>query len=125
MVKLNNRTYLKDIRKRLRNHSTAAEATLWKTLKKKQVAGLKFRRQHAVGNYILDFYCPEIQLGIELDGEFHAGPAAEEDDRNRDSYFNSPGIEVLHFENRWVFEYPQDIVEAILEVKTKRTQQKS
>jgi len=50
MVKLHNRTYLKDIRKSLRNHSTAAEATLWKTLKNKQIGGLKFRRQHAVGN---------------------------------------------------------------------------
>ena len=120
MVKLSNRTYLKDFRKNLRNHSTSAEATLWKVLKNRQVAGLKFRRQHAVGNYILDFYCPELKLGIELDGEFHAGPVAEEMDRERDAFLNSLEIEVLHFENRWVFEYPKDIVEAILEVKDKR-----
>ncbi len=122
MVKLYNHAYLKDFRKRLRNHSTSAEATLWKILKNRQVAGLKFRRQHAVGNHILDFYCPEIKLGIELDGEFHASPVAEEKDRERDSFFNSLGIEVLHFENRWVFEYLQDIIEAIGEVKAKRTQ---
>ncbi len=84
---------------------------------------MKFRRQHAVGNYILDFYCPEIQLGIELDGEFHSGPVAEEKDRERDSYFNSLDIEILHFENRWVFEYPKDMIEAILEVKAKRKRQ--
>ncbi|MGG6496092.1 UNVERIFIED_CONTAM: DUF559 domain-containing protein, partial [Bacteroidetes bacterium 56_B9] len=45
-------------RKELRNHSTSAEATLWKMLKGKQIAGLKFRHQHSVGPYILDFYCP-------------------------------------------------------------------
>ena len=53
-------------RKELRNHSTSAEATLWKMLKGKQIAGLKFRRQHSVGPYILDFYCPQIKLAIEL-----------------------------------------------------------
>ena len=120
MTQLNNRPYLKGFRKNLRTHSTSAEATLWKILKNKQVSGLKFRRQHSVGNYILDFYCPKIKLGIELYGEVHTGAFGEEKDRERDAYLNEQGIEVIHFENRWVFEYPQDIIDAILAVMEKR-----
>ncbi|HBL76182.1 MAG: hypothetical protein A2W90_10180 [Bacteroidetes bacterium GWF2_42_66] len=120
MHKYNNHPFLKDFRRDLRNHSTSAEATLWKTLQRKQVGGLKFRRQHSVGKYILDFYCPEMKLAIELDGESHVGHFAEARDRERDEFLNSLGIEVLRFENRWVFEYPQDIIDAVLEVKEKR-----
>ena len=119
MPKLNNRPSLKSYRKNLRNHSTAAEATLWKLLRNKQVESLKFRRQHSIGNYILDFYCPQLQLAIELDGEVHSGTYSEEKDRERDSFLNHQGIQVIHFENRWVYEYPQDIVEEILKVKNK------
>ena len=120
MDNLNNRPYLKAIRKSLRNHSTSAEATLWKTLQHRKVANLKFRRQHSIGNYVLDFYCPSLKLGIELNGEFHSGPVVEQKDRDRDSELKKLGIEVLHFENRWVFEYLQDIIEAIEEVKKRK-----
>ncbi|WP_299582593.1 endonuclease domain-containing protein [uncultured Sunxiuqinia sp.] len=120
MVRLNNHNYLKNYRKGLRSHSTAAEASLWKLLKNKQVAKLKFRRQHSIGNYILDFYCPGLQLAIELDGETHAGYHAEEKDRERDAFMKQNGIEVLHFENRWVYEYPQDIIEEIEKVKERK-----
>lgn len=116
-MKLHNRPYLKSFRKSLRNNSTSAEAYLWKLLKNKQVGGLKFRRQHSVGNYILDFYCPELNLAIELDGEIHSGHVAEQIDRDRDEYLSNQNIKILHFENRWVFEAPQDIIEEILEVK--------
>ena len=89
-------------RKELRNHSTSAEATLWKMLKGKQIAGLKFRRQHSVGPYILDFYCPQIKLAIELDGEVHN---RQQDYGEQRSYFLNrvEDIEVLRFENRTVF----------------------
>ena len=72
MPRLHNNKFLKPIRKLLRNQSTAAEATLWKMLNKGQVGGLKFRRQHSVGKFILDFYCSKLRLCIELDGEVHA-----------------------------------------------------
>ena len=67
-----NKPELKSVRKDLRNMSTSAEATLWKLIKGQQIDGLKFRRQHSVGPYILDFYCPQFRLGIELDGEVHS-----------------------------------------------------
>lgn len=68
MPEIHNRKHLEQFRKDLRNNSTSAEATLWKYLKGKQL-GKKFRRQHSVGNYILDFYCASDRIAIELDGQ--------------------------------------------------------
>ena len=113
-MKLHNHKYLKNIRKHLRNNSTAAEAELWKIVKHSQIGGYKFRRQHSVGKYILDFYCPKLKLAIELDGEPHADLQAIARDNERDEYLAAYGISVLHFENRWVFEYPEVIREEIL-----------
>jgi very-short-patch-repair endonuclease len=61
-MELHNRKFYKPIRKHLRNNSTAAEATLWQMLKKRQLNGYKFRRQHSIGNYIVDFFCYELIL---------------------------------------------------------------
>ncbi len=116
---LNNRKSLKPFRKYLRNNSTSAEANLWSILKNKQVGGLKFRRQHSVGKYILDFYCPEILLCIELDGEYHANPAVMAKDIERDDYLNQLSITVIRYENRWVYEYPEVIIADILGFKVK------
>ena len=92
----------KSARKNLRNCSTSAEATLWKLIKDKQIDGLKFRRQHSVGSYILDFYCPQIKLAIELDGEVHN--RQQDYDEQRSYFLNRvEDIEVLRFENRTVF----------------------
>ena len=114
MVQLHNREYLKSIRKHLRNNSTAAEATLWKILKKNQVGNYKFRRQHSIGNFIVDFYCPALQLVIELDGEPHADLNSIAFDSKRDNFLNKNGITVLRYENRWVYEYPEVIIVDIL-----------
>lgn len=115
MPGLHNRRNIKPVRKHLRNHSTAAESTLWQMLKESQVGGYKFRRQHSVGKYILDFYCPGLKLAIELDGEPHANPVNHQLDMERDEYLNEVGITVLRYENRWVYEYPEVIIEEILE----------
>lgn len=101
-------------RKNLRNESTTAEAVLWVMLKGKQILGLKFRRQHSVGSYILDFYCPHLHLAIELDGEVHV--VREEYDEKRTAFLNKEGIHVLRFENRVVFENPELIINEIEEV---------
>lgn len=109
-----------DNRRQLRNHSTPAEATLWKMLRNKQVAALRFRRQHAVGPYILDFYCPAINLGIELDGQVHFNPRAQKKDLKRTKYINEKtGINILRFENKVVFKYPEMIITAIEEYAEK------
>ena len=99
-------------RRKFRNALTPAEAVLWRVLKERQVYVLKFRRQHSVGPYILDFYCPELKLAIELDGESHA--IREEYDEQRTDYlFRVAGITVLRFENRVVFEDLERIIEEI------------
>ncbi|TNF47006.1 MAG: DUF559 domain-containing protein [Bacteroidetes bacterium] len=115
MSTLHNQKYLKPIRKYLRNHATSAEATLWNMLKKSQVGGYKFRRQHSIGKYVVDFYCPSLQLVIELDGEPHADLVNIALDSERDEFINQHGIAVFRYENRWVFEYPEVIKQEILE----------
>jgi very-short-patch-repair endonuclease len=117
MSVIHNRKFLKTFRKSLRNNSTVAEATLWKILKDKKVGGLKFRRQHSVGNFILDFYCPELRLSIELDGESHANQAILTKDDERDNYLDQFSVTVLRYENRWVYEYPEEIIQDILKLR--------
>ena len=120
MAKLHNLQFLKPIRKQLRNNSTSAEATLWTILKNKQVGGYKFRRQHSVGSYVLDFYCPALQLAIELDGEPHADLLNIAQDAERDEWLNQQGITVFRYENRWVIEYPDVIKKYILKLGEKK-----
>ena len=120
MQRLHNRTEMKPIRKYLRNHATSAEAVLWTMLKNKQVGGLKFRRQHSIGKIVPDFYCPALQLVVELDGEPHATPSGIENDIKHDRFLNEHGIAVFRYENRWVFEYPDVIKNDILEFAKQR-----
>jgi very-short-patch-repair endonuclease len=123
MKKLHNLHSLKPTRKHLRNNSTSAEATLWAMLKNKQVGGYKFRRQHSVGKYVPDFYCPSLQLAIELDGEPHADLINIALDAERDEWLNQQGITVFRYENRWVFEYPDVIKNDILKFGEKKNRQ--
>ncbi|MEA1897003.1 MAG: endonuclease domain-containing protein, partial [Bacteroidota bacterium] len=115
-----NKKSLKQIRKTLRNYSTSAEAVLWTKLNKKQIEGLKFRRQHSIGNCVVDFYCSRLNLVIELDGEVHASYQDIIRDDKRDNYLNNLGIKVLRFENKVVFENPEEIICQVKMVKEKR-----
>ena len=72
--KIHNRKYLEKFRKKLRSNLTPAEAVLWSSLQRKQLEGRKFRRQHSIGNYIADFYCPSERIVVELDGAGHFTP---------------------------------------------------
>jgi very-short-patch-repair endonuclease len=107
-----NKKSLKNFRKKLRNNLTPAEAVLWKALQKRKLAGKKFRRQHSVGKYVVDFYCPAEKLAVELDGAGHYTLEGTKHDIERDDYLSSLGIKVLRFENKEVF----DNLEAVLEV---------
>jgi very-short-patch-repair endonuclease len=101
---INNLPNLKTFRKELRNNLTPAEARFWKVIQNKQFEGRKFRRQHSVGNYILDFYCPAEKLAIELDGQVHFNDSAREYDYERKLFLEHYGIKILRFENKRVFE---------------------
>ncbi len=77
----------------LRKNSTLSEVLLWKEIKNKKLLGLKFLRQRPIGKYILDFYCKEKNICIEIDGESHYGK--RERDNKRDEYLNKLGIKVI------------------------------
>ena len=98
-MKIHNRTYLKDRRQDLRNSLTPPEARLWKILKGKQILEFKFRRQHSIKNYIVDFYCPKAKLIIEIDGLQHNEPGICEEDIKRDTVLQGYGFTILRFSN--------------------------
>jgi very-short-patch-repair endonuclease len=99
-------------RRLLRNNATNAEAILWKALKGRGANGWKFRRQHGIGPYILDFYCPELKLCIEIDGSSHDNKYTQ--DINRTSYLNMQGIRVVRFDNSQVLANPEWVVSEIV-----------
>jgi len=102
--KIHNRKYLNEYRKGLRNNLTSAEATLWKALQKKKFKRRKFRRQHSIKNYIVDFYCASEKLIVELDGAGHLDFAQENYDHERTLQLEKLGFMILRFENKEVFE---------------------
>ena len=112
---LHNRKYLESRRKRLRNEGTKAEAVFWNYVKGKQLDGRKFRRQHSIGNYIVDFYCPGEKLIIELDGSVHDTEERVALDRIRQEYLEALGFTVLRFRNEEVFQATQVVLAKIRE----------
>jgi len=109
---IHNHPRLKERRQKLRNKATRAERLLWNVLKGKRLKGIKFRRQHSVDFFILDFYCPELKLAIEVDGPSHLNK--EEYDIFRQSHIESYGIEFLRFTNNDIYENLQGVTKLIL-----------
>jgi very-short-patch-repair endonuclease len=102
--RIHNLKYLEGKRKKLRNNLTSAEAFLWKYLQKRKLEGRKFRRQHSIENYIVDFYCAEEKLIIELDGQVHFNVVQQEYDEKRTKELEDLDFKVIRFENKQVFE---------------------
>ena len=98
--------------RRLRNAPTDAERRLWRMLRGRQVAGLRFRRQHPVGPYFADFACIEAGLIIEADGNQHS--EREPSDRLRDQCLAAAGFRVLRFSDREILTEPAQVADAIL-----------
>ena len=98
-MRLHNREGQKNFRRELRNRPTDAEHLLWYQLRGSRLDGRKFRRQHGIGPYIVDFYCPEEKLAIELDGDIHSEPEVIAHDKARDANLADQGIRVLRFGN--------------------------
>ena len=86
----------------LRNSMTQSEQILWEELRNKKLGGYKFRRQHPILKYILDFYCHKYKLAIELDGSIHDRPEQIEIDKNRSIDLEKNGLIVMRFRNREV-----------------------
>ncbi|HUR99712.1 MAG TPA: endonuclease domain-containing protein [Pyrinomonadaceae bacterium] len=101
-------------RRELRRGLTPAEARLWTLLKNSRLEGRKFRRQHSVGKYVLDFYCPSEKLAVELDGEGHFTLPAVSHDAERRRFLESYGIRVIRFENESVFKSEKSVLARII-----------
>ncbi|GAB3552261.1 endonuclease domain-containing protein [Spirosoma fluminis] len=110
---LNNLKILKPVRQALRNDATPAEQVLWGYLRGSQLGGRKFRRQHSVGFFVLDFYCPAERLAVELDGAVHDKPDARTYDEERQQAIESLGITVLRFPNDAVFRSVDQVLQTI------------
>ena len=90
-------TKLKEYARKLRNNSTYTEVQLWNYLKGKQLRGYDFDRQRPIDNFIVDFYCKDLMLAIEVDGESHYGN--REKDKKKDKRLNELGVTVLRFDD--------------------------
>jgi len=108
-----NRKEMGKYRTTLRNNLTSAEASLWNLLKHRKVSGYKFRSQHSIGKYIVDFCCPQEMIIIELDGNIHGEYQQIAKDEIRDNYLKNLGFTVLRFENKYVFQDPEFVLNEI------------
>ena len=99
----------------LRQEPTDAEARLWDALRGRRLDGLKFRRQHPYERFVLDFFCVEHQLVVELDGGVHAEPAQAARDAERTESLQSRGIRVLRFKNETVENEIETVLKQIQE----------
>ncbi|MHB9031840.1 MAG: endonuclease domain-containing protein [Anaerolineae bacterium] len=97
----------------LRTNQTPAEYRLWTRLSNRQLLGYKFRRQHIVGPYILDFYCPGAHLAVELDGDQHANAATLAYDQQRSRFLFTRGIRVIRFWNYEILDELESVLEQI------------
>jgi len=108
---MTDRKLLHQYAKDLRHHATPAEQILWKYLSGKQLMGLKFRRQHVIQPYIVDFYCREKKLVIEVDGGTHL--EQQEYDERREVYLKNKGFKIIRFINTDIKENISEVLKII------------
>ncbi|MEO8504528.1 MAG: DUF559 domain-containing protein [Acidobacteriota bacterium] len=101
--------------RRLRQHDTDAEHRLWEVLRDRRLGGKKFRRQHAVGRFVLDFYCPAEKVAVELDGAGHQAVDQIQYDEERTKLLHARSIRVLRFANEEVLLEPERVSDTILQ----------
>ena len=109
--------------RRLRSSMTDAEAKLWRAVRRNQIHNLSIRRQHPIGPYTLDFYCPSLRLGIELDGGQHAEKRGHHSDQKRTRWLASKDIIVIRFWNNDVLGNLEGVLSEIVRVATERSRQ--
>jgi len=104
----------------LRKTLSPPEAVLWRCLRNKGLQGLKFRRQHPLGPYILDFYCDAVRLTVEIDGASHQGEAQARHDARRDAWLAQQGIRTLRIPAQWIRQDLQGVLDQISRVANDR-----
>ncbi|MCP4660112.1 MAG: endonuclease domain-containing protein [bacterium] len=110
----------RDRARELRKRSTPAESALWKLLRDRRLSQFKFRRQHPLRHYILDFFCPQARVAVELDGEYHDDPDQTDLDEERTAELTVHDIRVVRFQNSEVLTDPDSVLEQLLEVLRSR-----
>lgn len=113
------RLELIEFARKLRQDATDAEVLLWACLRDRRVNGRKFRRQHPLDPYVLDFYCAELHLAVELDGGQHNSAEGKQHDAARERFLKSRGIETLRFTNHEMLKYADSVMNVIWD-KTRR-----
>jgi ATP-dependent helicase HrpA/adenine-specific DNA-methyltransferase len=104
----------------LRQVETWPERLVWRWLRDRRFSGYKFRRQHPLGDYYLDFFCEEAELNIELDGRQHGFPEQQKHDVEREKFLASRGIKTLRFWNSHLRRNAQSIRDTIFDELQKR-----
>jgi len=112
MTKIFNRFEIKERRRSLRKNMPSAEIVLWSKLKGGQLKDLKFRRQYSVGKFIVDFYCPNYKLAVEVDGQSHGD--SEKKDKERQKFIEGYGIKIIRVTNYKVYNNLNLVLEYIL-----------
>lgn len=97
----------------LRKQPTTAEKILWRAIRKRKLDGIKFRRQHVIHRFIVDFYCPKAKLAIEIDGDIHRFQV--EYDKARQEYLTEHGYRIIRFENQEVMNDLKSVLGRLLE----------
>jgi len=113
-MKIHNSPKMADKRRDLRIHETPEEKLLWERLRNKQLKNCKFKRQHSVGGYILDFYCCSKRIAIELDGLHHLDADKIRYDMARTELLQTYNIQVLRFMNQQITTDIQSVLDRIL-----------
>ncbi len=106
----------------LRKNMTDAEKLLWTFLRRKQLGGFRFRRQHPFEQYVLDFFCYEAMLAVELDGGQHNASDTHLRDKERTIFLNHHGIQVVRFWNHEVISNLEDVLQSIYDLLQQSTQ---
>jgi very-short-patch-repair endonuclease len=109
----NNKT-LRERRRELRSRQTETEKILWEYISKNKIKSLRFLRQYSIGPYILDFYCPKIRLGIELDGGVHDKKETKLYDKDREKYLRGLDVSVIRFWNNDVLKNTKAVLDKLL-----------
>jgi very-short-patch-repair endonuclease len=115
MAHIYNKKKFQERRRALRNNMPKSEVVLWSKIKNRQIHGERFLRQYGVDQYVLDFYCPRLKLAIEVDGDSHFMPGAEEQDKARQEYIEALGIHFLRFINVDILENIDGVCQRIFD----------
>lgn len=118
------RLQLIEFARRMRHKATDAEVLLWACLRNRRVNGCKFRRQHPIEPYVLDFYCADLALAVELDGGQHHEAKGKDHDAKRDAFLKARGIETLRFTNHEMLRESDSVLNVIWD-RTRKDRRKT